>query len=108
VCTTSTHRSVANPLRRAGHLAALHLAEYGAQAMAVHGGLANGDAARAGMLVAVRDLKLHVGRVDDIPGDLRVEARRLVSNPGGLIYSFAVHADGRELATGRVSVIFAR
>ena len=107
VCSTSTHRSPANPLRRAGHLAALHLAEYGAQAMAVHGGL-NDDAARAGMLVAVRDLKLHVGRLDDIPGDLRVAARRLVSNPGGLIYSFAVHADGRELATGRVSVIFAR
>ena len=28
-----------NPLRRDGRLAALHLAEYGAQAMAVHGGL---------------------------------------------------------------------
>jgi hypothetical protein len=49
-----------------------------------------------------------VERVDDIQGDLRVEARRLVSNPGGLIYSFAVHAGERELATGRVSVIFAR
>jgi predicted hotdog family 3-hydroxylacyl-ACP dehydratase len=107
VCSTSTHRSATNPLRRAGHLAAVHLTEYGAQAMAVHGGL-NGDAARAGMLVAVRDLKLHVGRIDDIAGDLRVAARRLLSNPGGLIYSFAVHAGGRELASGRVSVIFAR
>jgi predicted hotdog family 3-hydroxylacyl-ACP dehydratase len=107
VCSTSTHRSAGNPLRHDGRLAALHLAEYGAQAMAVHGGL-SGAAARAGMLVAVRDLKLHVARLDDIQGDLRVEARRLVSNPGGLIYAFAVHADERELATGRVSVLFTR
>jgi predicted hotdog family 3-hydroxylacyl-ACP dehydratase len=107
VCSTSTHRSAGNPLRHDGRLAALHLAEYGAQAMAVHGGL-SGAAARAGMLVAVRDLKLHVARLDDIQGDLRVEARRLVSNPGGLIYAFAVHAGERELATGRVSVLFTR
>ena len=46
ICSTSTHRSPGTPLRRAGRLAALHLAEYGAQAMAVHGGL-NGNAARA-------------------------------------------------------------
>jgi predicted hotdog family 3-hydroxylacyl-ACP dehydratase len=107
VCATTTHRSAANPLCHEGRLAALHLAEYGAQAMAVHGGL-SGDAARAGMLVAVRDFKLHVERLDDIQDELRVEARRLVSNPGGLIYSFAVRAGGRELATGRVSVIFSR
>jgi predicted hotdog family 3-hydroxylacyl-ACP dehydratase len=107
VCSTSTHRAASNPLRNEGRLAALHLAEYGAQATAVHGGL-TGDGARAGMLVAVRDLKLHVERLDDIRGDLRVEARRLVSSPDGLVYSFAVHAGGRELATGRVSVIFAR
>ena len=107
VLATASHRAADNPLRTGGRLRALHLAEYGAQAMAVHGGL-SGDAARAGMLVAIRDLKLHVERLDDIPDDLRVEARRLVANPGGLIYSFAVRAGERELATGRVSVIFAR
>jgi predicted hotdog family 3-hydroxylacyl-ACP dehydratase len=106
VCATATHRSPGNPLRSGGRLAALHLAEYGAQAMAVHGGLED-PAPRAGMLVAVRDLKLHVDRVDDVDGELLVEARRLVANQGGLIYSFVVRAAQRELASGRVSVMFA-
>jgi predicted hotdog family 3-hydroxylacyl-ACP dehydratase len=74
--------------------------------MAVHGGLED-PAPRAGMLVAVRDLKLHVDRVDDVDGELLVEARRLVANQGGLIYSFVVRAAQRELASGRVSVMFA-
>src|SRR5438874_2386771 len=38
-CVTNTHRDPANPLRRNGHLSALHAFEYGAQAAAVHGGL---------------------------------------------------------------------
>ncbi len=38
-CRSETHRNVANPLRFEGRLSALHLAEYGAQAMAIHGGL---------------------------------------------------------------------
>jgi predicted hotdog family 3-hydroxylacyl-ACP dehydratase len=106
VCATTTHRSTANPLRHDGRLAALHLAEYGAQAMAVHGGLKNPEARRAGMLVAVRDLKLQVERIDDVEGEILVEARRLVANPNGLIYSFSVRAGAGELATGRVSVMW--
>jgi predicted hotdog family 3-hydroxylacyl-ACP dehydratase len=106
-CATHSHRSPSNPLRRAGKLAALHLAEYGAQAMAVHGGLHSaGEAARGGMLVAIRDLQLRVERVDDIDSELLVQAVKLVAHSGGRIYSFSVHAGERELATGRVSVMF--
>ena len=36
---SEAHRDPAHPLRRDGRLSALHLCEYGAQAMAVHGGL---------------------------------------------------------------------
>ncbi len=36
---TATHRAADNPLRLDGRLRAVHLCEYGAQAMAVHGGL---------------------------------------------------------------------
>jgi predicted hotdog family 3-hydroxylacyl-ACP dehydratase len=109
VCATSSHRSPDNPLRRDGRVASLHLAEYGAQAMAAHGGLRDpGAAARAGMLVAIRDLKLGVEHIHDVEGELVVEARRLVADAGGLIYSFTVRAGERELASGRVSVIFAR
>jgi predicted hotdog family 3-hydroxylacyl-ACP dehydratase len=107
VCATSSHRSPTNPLRHAGRLAALHLAEYGAQAMAVHGGLhATGEAARGGMLVAIRALTLQVERLDDIEGELTVQAVKLVANADGRIYSFTARAGERELASGRVSVMF--
>jgi predicted hotdog family 3-hydroxylacyl-ACP dehydratase len=109
VCVTSSHRSAANPLRRDGHLAALHLAEYGAQAMAVHGGLADpGAKERGGLLAAIRDLVLEVDRLDDIPGNLTITATRLVANADGQIYSFTANGGGRELGRGRVSVMFAR
>ena len=39
VLRTAGHRDAAHPLRSDGQLRALHLCEYGAQAMAVHGGL---------------------------------------------------------------------
>jgi predicted hotdog family 3-hydroxylacyl-ACP dehydratase len=107
VCATFSHHSPDNPLRRAGKLAALHLAEYGAQAMAVHGGLqAAGEAARGGMLVAIRDLRLRVDRIDDIADELTVQAVKMVAHAGGRIYSFTARARELELATGRVSVMF--
>jgi len=107
VCAATSHRSPANPLRLAGRLSALHLAEYGAQAMAAHGGLSDPAAkTRGGMLVAIRDLALHVDRLDDIAGELTISATRLVANADGQIYSFTASGDGRELGRGRVSVMF--
>ena len=105
VCAATSHGSPRNPLRRDGQLAALHLAEYGAQAMAAHGGMAD-PAARGGMLVAIRDLVLTVDRLDDIAGELTITATRLVTDASGLIYSFSVSGAGRELGRGRVSVMF--
>lgn len=108
VCTTFSHRSPANPLRRDGMLAALHLAEYGAQAMAIHGGLQNGGrAAAGGMLVAIRELTLRVARLDDVEAELTLHAVKLMANPQGHIYSFNASAGGHELGGGRVSVMFA-
>jgi predicted hotdog family 3-hydroxylacyl-ACP dehydratase len=109
VCAATSHCSPDNPLRRAGRLAALHLAEYGAQATAVHGGLSDPSAkTRGGMLVAIRDFTLSIDRLDDIDGELTVSATKLVANADGQIYSFAVSGGGRELGRGRVSVIFQR
>jgi predicted hotdog family 3-hydroxylacyl-ACP dehydratase len=106
VCGASSHRSPTNPLRHAGRLAALHLAEYGAQTMAVHGGLSDPHAqARGGMLVAIRDLALYVDRLDDVEGDLIVSATKLVANADGQIYAFSASGGGRELGRGRVSVM---
>src|SRR6478609_1417343 len=46
VCVTNTHRDPVNPLRRHGHLSALHAFEYGAQAAAVHEGCEPGRSER--------------------------------------------------------------
>lgn len=102
------HRDVAHPLRRNGRLASLHLAEYGAQAMAVHGGLlgaSRGEPVAPGMLVALRDVMLEVERIDDVPGELDIAVTRLGDFGHSLIYSFDVSAAGRRLATGRATVI---
>ncbi len=106
--STRSHRDPHNPLRHTGRLAALHLLEYGAQAMAVHGGWlgrSGGGSAQAGVLAAVRDLQLRVEWLETLPGDLICEARRLVANAGGWMYGFALYCGEREIATGRASVI---
>lgn len=109
-CRTDSHRDPRNPLRHDGALAAVHLAEYGAQAMAIHGGLmerAAGGAARPGLLVTLRDLTLATARIDDVGAPLEVRACRLLANADGWLYSFEVDAAGRRLASGRIGVIHA-
>jgi len=107
VCATRTHRAPTNPLRLGGQLAALHLAEYGAQAMAAHGSLAAlTRAVRPGLLTSIRDLRLEVARLDDIDGEILIRARRELADGVGAIYEFAAEAGGRLLGGGRVSVIW--
>lgn len=102
------HRDPAHPLRSAGVLRALHLCEYGAQAMAVHGGLLaqrSGGHAPPGMLVALRDVSLHVARIDDLPGALECEAEVLMQSGSAQQYTFRIHHDGTLLASGRATVM---
>jgi predicted hotdog family 3-hydroxylacyl-ACP dehydratase len=104
----TNHRDGEHPLRRAGRLHALHLCEYGAQAMAVHGGLlarAAGGRAAAGMLVALRGVVLHVDRIDDLPGALECEADVLVLGDTGQQYAFRISHGGALLAEGRAAVM---
>ena len=105
---TATHRDPDNPLRRNGRLHAVHLCEYGAQAMAVHAGLlaeARGERARPGMLVALRGVALAVDRIDDLPGELVVEAECVLAGADGAQYAFRVLHQGRVLAEGRAAVL---
>src|SRR5262249_46242155 len=96
VTATTRHRASDNPLRRDGRLAAVHLAEFGAQAMAIHGGLRNralGRPTQPALLVSVRDLALHRDFVDDLDGELEIRAHALMVNPASWQYSFtATHA----------------
>lgn len=103
-----THRDPAHPLRSGDALRAVHLCEYGAQAMAVHGGLRAreaGGAAAAGVLVALRDVALHVARIDDLVGALECEAEVLVEAGGSQQYAFRIRHDDTVLAQGRAAVV---
>lgn len=105
---TSTHRSPDNPLRAHGRLRAIHLCEYGAQAMAVHGALlaqSRGERAAPGMLVSLRSVSLACERIDDLPGDLTIEAQCLQASATSQQYSFRVLHAGQELASGRAAVV---
>lgn len=102
------HRDAAHPLRSDGRLRAVHLCEYGAQAMAVHGGLraqASGSPPRPGLLVALRDVQLRVARIDDLPGALECEARMLADGEAGQQYRFRITHAGDLLAEGRAAVM---
>ena len=102
------HTDPTHPLRRDGRLHALHLCEYGAQAMAVHGGLraqAGGGRAAAGVLVALRGIELHATRIDDLDGPLECQAQVLVEAEASQQYAFTIHHRGTLLAQGRAAVM---
>jgi len=108
VLEAGNHRDHEHPLRHGGRLHAVHLCEYGAQAMAVHGGLlarAAGGRAAPGMLVALREVELRPGRIDDLPGPLRGEATLLAQGPGGCQYGFRILHAGQCIASGRAAVM---
>ena len=102
------HRDPAHPLRDAAGLRGLHLCEYGAQAMAVHGGLraqAAGGRAAPGLLVALRGVQVHRARIDDLPGALDGVAELLVDGDGGWQYAFRISHAGALLAEGRAAAM---
>ena len=107
---SASHLRLDNPLRSDGRLRALHLCEYGAQAMAVHGGLlarAAGSAVTPGYLVALRDIELRVARIDDLDGLLDVHAQRLLGGDGSWQYAFRIEHAETLIASGRAAVIVA-
>jgi len=104
------HRDPAHPLRADGRLHAVHLCEYGAQAMAVHGGLLareSGGIAAPGMLVALRGVELHAARIDDLTGDIECVAEVLAQSPASQQYAFRITHAGTLLAEGRAAVMLA-
>ena len=102
------HRDPAHPLRSDGRLRAIHLCEYGAQAMAVHGGLRSaerGQPSLPGVLVSLRDVELHVEDIQDLPGALECHAEVLSDGDAGWQYAFRITHAGDLLAEGRAAVM---
>ena len=106
-CSAVSHSDPANPLRAAGRLGAANGIEYAAQAMAIHGALlANvDDQPRQGYLTSVRNVSLHVARLDDLPGALDVRAERLSGDANNILYQFSLDHEGRCLLEGRAAVV---
>ena len=96
------------PLRRAdGALGAACGVEIAAQAMAVHGRLV-ADGARPsanGYLASLRDLHLRRARLDDVAGDLVIDAERLMGDAHSAVYRFALGSGDVELLSGRATVL---
>jgi predicted hotdog family 3-hydroxylacyl-ACP dehydratase len=108
-CRASSHRLADNPLRAHGRLGAACGVEYAAQAMAVHGAImahTSGTGRGGGLLTSVRNLVLAVTRLDDLATDLIASAARLAGDEGSTLYEFTVSGDGRELLSGRASIVF--
>lgn len=104
----SNYRDPSHPLRSHDQLRAVHLCEYGAQAMAVHGGLRardRGEIAKPGLLVALRGVELHCARIDGLPGALECEAEVLAEAEGSQQYTFRISHAGTLLAEGRAAVM---
>lgn len=108
LCSAVSHADPANPLRTASGLLAACAVEYAAQAMALHGALvapAGGQPA-PGYLASVRGVRLAVARLDDVPGELQVQAERLAGDAQQILYHFSVrNAQGAVLAEGRATVV---
>jgi predicted hotdog family 3-hydroxylacyl-ACP dehydratase len=107
-CRTGTHRAADNPLRSAGRLGVACGIEYAAQTMAVHGALASGETgawAQAGFLAGLREVRLHVLRLDDIEDDLLCHAARVAGDGSTALYEFGLWAGARSLLSGRATVL---
>lgn len=111
-CSTGTHRALDNPLRSHDRLGIACGIEYAAQAMALHGALAGAApganaaaASRVGLLASVRDVRLHVSRLDDIESDLFCEVTHLAGDSFTAMYEFALRDQDKSLLGGRASVV---
>jgi len=106
-CIARGHRDAANPLRAGAELPALCGIEYAAQAMAVHGRLcaAVPRTPRAGYLASVSDVVCRARRLDDLEGELVIEAERLAGDDAQVLYRFSLSSGENQLLQGKAMVV---
>ena len=108
VCESDSHLSDRNPLRSGGVLSSISLIEYGAQSMAVHGGLLarnKGIKPGAGYLAALRDVKLVRCDVSRDASKLVIVAEKIMSQQGSMVYSFEISQNRQYVMSGRATVM---
>ena len=106
-CLARSHRDPSNPLRAGAELPALCGIEYAAQAMAVHGRLSSTvtERPRAGYLASVSDVVCAVRRLDDLDGDLVIEAEKRAGDEGRVQYGFTLTSNHEQILTGNATVV---
>ena len=108
-CRSRTHLNDTHPLRHRGRLAIVHLIEYAAQTVAVHGGLLARDHGEspltAGRLAGLRDVEFNRDDITAIDGALEIHADRELAGTAGLIYRVTVRGDQLVLARGQLTII---
>ncbi len=104
-CLASSHRDPGNPLRTYNRLLAVCGVEYAAQVMALHGSLLSAPDTLPvmGYLASVRELKLSIEDLSQVPEDLHIRAQRLSGDDLGFIYEFEIRGGDRTLVSGRVA-----
>jgi len=109
VCESDSHRAADHPLADGGTLSIVAGLEYGAQVMAIHGGLLAAQPqrtrARHGLLVAASDIRWFVARLDACESPLIIEAVSELRSDQHVAYGFEIRAGDRTLLTGRASVL---
>lgn len=108
ICRTQTHLAVNNPLKIDGKLSKMHLIEYGAQAIAVHGGLMDlsltTGAPKLGYIAMVKAVKW--GCFDPLSEFLEVTATAIMADEMSKLYAFSItDAQLRQVCSARVMVI---
>ena len=107
-CISRSHLDTNNPFCRNHHLSVYALIEYGAQAMAVHGGLLNkrlNNTINEGYLAALRDVQIKKNNISDIESELYIEATQQMASEGNMIYESSITAENEIILSGRATVI---
>ena len=108
ICHASSHQNVENPLYGNDGLSAVHALEYGAQAVALHGGLCTrkqGAEMPQGYIAAIRDAVFYQERLDRLPHLLQIEVRQLLVAGGDMIYELRVSTQEVKVAEARLTIM---
>ncbi len=104
-CASTSHRDPNNPLRLDGKLSSIHLLEYGAQAIAIHGGLL-AKTAIPGMLAAVRDVSIIIDEIDHITDEIIISATVEMNTETSTSYQFIISdSNTKVLLNARAAII---
>ena len=112
-CRTTRHLDPNHPLKRDGHLSKLHLIEFGAQTIAIHGGLkaqaennatSSSKTPRPGYLASVKNIAF--GDFNPQTAMLTGQATQLMADDASKLYQFELHDQhGQTVCSGRALVI---